>query len=140
MAENEVYMTRKEAREAAFLLLFEQDFGANPADETIALAATERELKISGFGKGLFFGTCEHLEEINAKLETALHNWRSERVSKVALSAMRLCVYELCYTDIESEIAINEALELIKKFDGEESASFANGVLGGVYKAVKGVS
>lgn len=131
-------MTRKEAREAAFLLLFEQEFNANPVDETIALATAERELKISGFGKGLFFGTCENLSDINEKLESALHNWRSERVSKVALTAMRLCTYELCYTDIDGEIAINEALELIKKFDGEESSSFANGVLGGVYKAVKG--
>ncbi len=132
-------MTRKEAREAAFLLLFEQEFNAIPAEETLELAATEREQKISAFGKGLFFGATEKMGEINEHLEAALHNWRSERVSKVAMAAMRLCTYELCYTDIESEIAINEALELIKKFDGEESASFANGVLGGVYKSVKGV-
>lgn len=131
-------MTRKEAREAAFLLLFEQDFNANSVDETISLAMNERELKISGFGKGLFFGTCEKLADIDKQLESALLNWRSERVSKVAFTAMRLCTYELCYTDIDGVIAINEAIELIKKFDGEESASFANGVLGGVYKAVKG--
>lgn len=128
-------MTRKEAREAAFLLLFEQSFDDKPIEQTMALAAEEREQKISGFGKSLLFGTCEKLADIDAKLDVALHNWRTERVSRVALTAMRLCVYELCYTDTDGEIAINEALELIKKFDGEESASFANGVLGGVFKA-----
>lgn len=133
-------MTRKEAREAAFLLLFEQDFGANRAEDTIILAAEQRGFKISGFGKGLFFGATEHLDEIDATLEEALHNWTSGRVSRVALAAMRLCVYEMRFTDIESEIAINEALEIIKKFDGAESASFANGVLGGVYRALQGAS
>lgn len=128
-------MTRKEAREAAFLLLFEQSFTDSPIEQTMALAAEEREQKISGFGKSLLLGTCEKLADIDARLERALHNWRTERVSRVALTAMRLCVYELCYTDTDGEIAINEALELIKKFDGEESASFANGVLGGVFKA-----
>ncbi len=130
-------MTRKEAREAAFLLLFEQSFGANAADGTLQLAEAERELKISGFGRGLFFGAAEHLAEIDERLDKALHNWQSGRVSRVALTAMRLCVYEMCFTETESEVAINEAIELIKKFDGEESASFANGVLGGVYKAEK---
>jgi len=133
-------MTRTEAREAAFTLLFEQDFKNEPAEETVELAYEAREMKISGFGKGLFFGTCEKLAEIDQKLDSALINWRSERLSKVARTAMRLCIYEFTYTDIQGEIAINEALELIKKFDGAESAAFANGVLGTVYAAVKSES
>ena len=139
-AESEVFMTRKEAREAAFLLLFERDFSSDAPEEIMALAAEERELKISGFGKNLFLGACSHLPEIDKQLESKLIGWRGERISKVARAAMRLCVYELCYTEIEGEIAINEALELIKKFDCKESASFANGVLGAVYKSVRGAS
>lgn len=131
-------MTRTEAREAAFLLLFEQDFKDDAPEETLALAISEREFKISAFGKNLFFGVCENLKPIDEKLDKALINWRSERVSKVARAAMRLCVYEFCFAELAGEIAINEAVELIKKFDGEESAFFANGVLGGVYRAELG--
>ena len=79
----------------------------------------------------------EKLSEIDALLESALINWRSERISKVARTAMRLCIYEFAFTDIQGEIAINEALELIKKYDCPESAAFANGVLGTVYATVK---
>ncbi len=131
-------MTRKEAREEAFLLLFEQSFGANTAEDAMTLAAEWRELKISGFGKGLFFGTVEHLEEIDSVVSAALIGWNTERISRVVLTAARLCVYELKYTELETEIAINEALELVKKFDSEESTSYINGVLGTVVAAVRG--
>jgi len=130
-------MTRTEAREAAFILLFEQNFKDDPVEETLSLAREARELKISGFGKGLFEGTMAKISEIDALLDSALINWRSERVSKVAKTAMRLCIYEFTYTDMQAEVAINEALELIKKYDSPESANFANGVLGGVYTTVK---
>ena len=130
-------MTRTEAREAAFILLFEQNFKDDPIEETLSLAHEARELKISGFGKGLFSGAMEKLGEIDALLESALNNWRSERISKVARTAMRLCIYEFAFTDTQGEIAINEALELIKKYDTPDSASFANGVLGTVYATVK---
>lgn len=131
-------MTRREAREAAFLLLFEHDFKEVGAEENMSLAAEAREMKISGFGKGLYLGTLQNLAAIDAELDKALHNWDSDRISKVAHAALRLCAYEIMFTDTQAEIVINEALELIKRFDGEESASFANGVLGGVYKSVKG--
>ncbi len=131
-------MTRKEAREEAFLLLFEQSFGANSAEDALSFAAESREMKISGFGKGLFFGTVEHLEEIDGIVSAALIGWNTERISRVVLAAARLCVYELKYTELDTEIAINEALELVKKFDAEESASYFNGVLGTVAANIRG--
>ena len=132
-------MTRREAREAAFLLLFEQSFKEDGAEDILALAAEAREMKISGFGKGLFLGVTQNLAAVDEKLEKALIKWDSDRISRVALTALRLCTYEMMFTELETEIAVNEALELIKKFDGEESAAFANGVAGGIYKALKGV-
>ncbi len=131
-------MTRKEAREEAFLLLFEQSFGANSAEDALSFAADAREMKISGFGKGLFFGTVENLAEIDAVVSDALIGWNTDRISRVVLSAARLCVYELKFTELETEIAINEALELVKKFDGEESASYINGVLGTIAAKLRG--
>ncbi len=130
-------MTRKEAREEAFLLLFEQSFGANETEDTLALAAEARDMKISGFGKGLYLGTVENLSDIDTVVEKALIGWSGERVSRVVRTALRLCTYELKYTELDTEIAINEAVELVKKFDGEESASYANGVLGSVAASVK---
>lgn len=131
-------MTRREAREAAFLLLFEQGFKDAAPDETLSLAAESREMKISGFGKGLFSGTLQNLEAIDEKLDNALIKWDSDRISRVARTAMRLCVYEIMFTDTDTQIAVNECLEIVKKFDCEESASFANGVLGGVCCALDG--
>ena len=131
-------MTRTEAREVAFALLFENNFKDDSADDIMALAAEYREMKISGFGRGLFTGAMENLTAIDEQLDKALVNWSSSRLSKVARTAMRLCVYELAYTDIHTEVAINEALELIKKYDSPESASFANGVLGTVVNNIKG--
>lgn len=130
-------MTRREAREEAFLLLFEHGFKDDGAEDNIQLAEDSREMKINEFGKGLYLGTVEKLELIDAKLEDALHNWRGDRISRVARAALRLCVYEMLFTDTETEIVINEALEIIKRFDGAESAAFANGVLGGVYRATE---
>jgi len=130
-------MTRREAREAAFLLLFEQDFKrGDPAEETLELAAAWREMKISGFGRSLFTGAAANLGVLDAHLEKALINWKSERVSRAARTALRLCAYEMMFTETDAEVAINEAIELVKKFDGGEGASFVNGVIGGVYKAV----
>lgn len=127
-------MTRREAREEAFFLLFEHSFKEDGAEEILALAAESREMKISGFGKGLFVGTIEHLAEIDEIMDKALIKWNSERISRVTRTALRLCTYEMMFTPLQTEIAVNEALELIKKFDGEESASFANGVAGGIHK------
>lgn len=132
-------MTRREAREAAFLLLFEQGFKEDGAEETLALAAESREMKISGFGKGLFMGVTEHLAEIDAELDKALIKWDSDRITRVTRTALRLCTYEMMFTDIQTEIAVNEALELIKKYDGEESSAFANGVAGGIHKSLAGL-
>ncbi len=60
-----------------------------------------------------------------------MKNWKIERLSKVDLSILRLCTYELNFEeDIPSKVSINEAIELAKKYSGEKSATFINGVLG----------
>lgn len=133
-------MTRREAREAAFCLIFEKSFkGDDSGDTLIANAAEARELKINEFGKGLFEGTVAKFEEIDPYIDEALISWKKDRVSRVAYAAMRLCTYELLHSEIDSEIAINEAIELIKKFDSPEAASYANGVLATVNKKIKTV-
>ena len=70
------------------------------------------------------------LEEIDAALNHASDNWKVSRMGKVEVSIMRLAVYEMKYEDdIPVSVAINEAVELAKKYGGDESAGFVNGVL-----------
>lgn len=65
------------------------------------------------------------------KIKGNLKNWKIERLSKVDLSILRLCTYELKFEeDIPNRVSVNEAIELAKKYSGEKSATFINGVLG----------
>lgn len=73
----------------------------------------------------------EKLDEIDALLNETSNGWKTKRMSRVDLTALRLAVYELKYDkDVPTGVAINEAVELAKRFGGETSGSFVNGILG----------
>ena len=73
----------------------------------------------------------EKLDEIDARLNETSNGWKTKRMSRVDLTALRLAVYELKYDkDVPTGVAINEAVELVKRFGGETSGSFVNGILG----------
>ena len=73
----------------------------------------------------------EKLDEIDALLTETSNGWKTKRMSRVDLTALRLAVYELKYDkDVPTGVAINEAVELAKRFGGETSGSFVNGILG----------
>lgn len=72
----------------------------------------------------------DKLEEIDQLLNETAKGWKTSRMSKVDLNVLRLAVYELKYDDdVPTGVAINEAVELAKKFGGEESPAFVNGIL-----------
>ena len=72
-----------------------------------------------------------HVEEIDALLNEAAKGWKTSRMNKVDLTILRLAVYEMRWDDeVPEGVAINEAVELAKRFGGEGSSSFVNGVLG----------
>ena len=128
-------MTRHESRQEAFCLLFEKTFTEMDIDEIIQGATETRELSVNDFTLQLAKGTVEHLDEIDALIESKLKNWKLSRISKVSLSILRMAVYELKYlTDVPSSVAINEAVELAKQYASEDDYSFVNGVLGNVAK------
>ena len=126
-------MSRRKSREQAFALLFEKAFTDRPIEE-LAQAATEaRDLEMEPFALSLALGTESHLAEIDARIDAASHKWSRDRISRVALAVLRLAVYEMLYEDATPvSVAINEAVELAKRYGGEEDASFVNGVLGGI--------
>ena len=128
-------ITRRAARECAVQVLYGYDFQKElDREEFFALACEEEEIPTNDFAKSIFLGTCEHIEEIDEKINENLRSWSLSRVSKVSLSVMRLCAYELMFTDIPVSIAINEALEVDKKFDKDDAPSFINGVLNAIAK------
>ena len=130
-------MTRREAREVALELLFEMGFRSDDAPETILERACEmRETEINDFGKRLFFGVCENLEYIDGLMEKHSNGWKKTRISPVSKAAIRLAIFEMYFCeDIPDTVSINEAIELIKKYDDSETVRpFVNGVLNAVLK------
>lgn len=125
-------MTRRESREAALCLLFEHGFSPEEAPEEIMERAKEmREEKYSAFAKSLFEGACAHEKEIDVRISAAADNWSMSRISRVSLAVLRLASFELLFGEgTDTEIIVNEAIELARRYDDDKAPAFVNGVLG----------
>ena len=132
-------MTRKEAREAAFGLIFETEFRCEETPVDIYESSVEnREIEDSEYIKCAFFTVCEKREEIDALIGENAQGWKTQRLTNVSRSILRLAVYEMLYDDsIPYSVSINEAVELAKKFDDEKARPFINGVLNSVKSALE---
>ncbi len=131
-------MTRKEEREQAFYLIFENQFKQETADEVLESAALSRDLEENEYINFVFRGVNENIQKIDEYITAAVKGWSLSRISKTALAAMRLCVFEMGWcNNIPVSVSINEAVEIIKKFATKEDASFANGILGTISKKLK---
>lgn len=129
-------MTRKQAREEAFILIFEKLFSKSDVEEILELACEVRDLVPDDYIKSVFFGVYSNLEEIDDFISTNAIGWKIERISKTALSVLRLAIFEMKHLDeIPVSVSINEAVELCKKYATKEDASFVNGILSTVAKA-----
>ena len=128
-------MTRREIREHLFDLLFEGEFyDVEEMDEQTSLyfenfvsSATEDEIE---YIRGRLARIKENLGSIDVLLSEATSGWKLNRMGKVELSLLRLALFEMkCDEQIPEKVAINEAVELTKKFGGDASSGFVNGVL-----------
>jgi N utilization substance protein B len=128
-------MTRRELREQVFKMLFGVEFhDASEMEEQMGVYE-EVEAAWNTKEKEYISGKCAnivaHLEEIDKMINEAAEGWKTSRMGKVDLTLIRLAVYEMKYEeDIPVGVAINEAVELAKKYGTDESPSFVNGVLG----------
>lgn len=128
-------MTRHESRQEAFCLLFERIFTDATLEEVMENALEGRDATLSAYAVELATTADSHQEELDAIIEPKLKKWKLNRISKVSLAALRLAVSELHYEEnIPVSVVINEAVELTKRFSGEEDASFVNGVLANIAK------
>lgn len=129
-------MTRKEQRVAVFELLFEREFRLEEsAEEIFALSTENREIDSikEKYVRDTYFGVIEHESEIDELISKASNGWKVSRLSVATRSAIRLCVYEMLYCkEIPNTVSINEALEIVKKFDEPKSRAFTNGVLNNI--------
>ena len=131
-------MTRSESRQEAFCLLFERIFSDATLEEIMENAVEGREVSLSPYAIELASTADAHQEELDAIIEPKLNKWKLNRISKVSLAALRLAVSELYYEkDIPDSVVVNEAIELTKRFSGEEDASFVHGVLGAISRDMK---
>lgn len=128
-------MTRRESREVAFMVIFEKMFQSElTLDEIFEMAAETELFKTGAFAKGLAEGVFANVEKIDEIISENLVGWSLSRISKTSRAILRLAVFELKFTDVPVGVAINEALEICKKYSTEADASFVNGVLASVTK------
>ncbi len=130
-------MTRREAREQAFIVLFEKIFDNEATISEIVETAKEAELiKINAFAENILNTVEENTEAIDEVINTNCHDWSISRLPKVSLAILRLAVAEIKLMDeVPAGVAVNEAVEIAKKYGTAEDAAFINGILGAIAKA-----
>ena len=132
-------MTRRESRELAFILVFEKSF----QEDVTVVELIENALELGLFPQNSFAETLarkvyENIEEIDKAIEENLVGWSAKRISKVSRAILRIAVCELLYSEnMPVGVAINEAVEIAKKYSTTEDASYINGVLGSIAKKIK---
>ena len=130
-------MTRKMAREEAFILIFEKVFTKESTEDILALANESRDLVPDDYIKTVFSGVYDNLEELDDIISSTAVGWKIERISKTALCVLRLALFEIKFMDdIPLSVSINEAVEICKKYATTEDASFVNGILSTVAKSI----
>lgn len=123
-------MKRSEMREQAFMLLFEKEFFKELSCEEIEEIFDENVEPLSEYAKNAFRNTVSNSEAIDGYIVKYLKGWKLSRLPKVNLAVLRLAFYEIIFEDsVPSAVAVNEAVELAKKYSGEDDYSFVNGVL-----------
>ena len=144
-------MTRTAARELAVQLCFRLSAGETLSEETLcsffeqeyyATLSVEGESftqtpdeKQLGYIREVTQGVQAHVEELDAFIQKYAVGWKPERISKTALAVLRVALYEIrCVADVPAGAAINEAVELAKRYDEPETVAFINGVLGAYWR------
>ncbi|MFV0436972.1 MAG: transcription antitermination factor NusB [Desulfopila sp.] len=132
---------RRKSREAALQYLFQEDFkveenlGEQSFSEKFSLFSDIYQIsrKARPYAERILAGLLERREEVDRLISDAASNWRLTRIAATDRNILRLAVYEmLAEEDVPDQVAINEAVEIAKRFCGEDSPAFINGVLDAV--------
>ena len=132
---------RTRAREVALQYLYQIDITSSHTEKTLQDFFEHfiegKDIDLVPYAKELVEGVCEHLLQIDSLLETASENWKVSRMSTTDRNILRIATYEMAYRkDVPYKVAINEAIEIAKRFGSIRFPSFANGVLDKVWNEI----
>lgn len=132
-------MNRSSMRELAFQLIYSLEIQKpENMEEQIQLYFESNEIvnvEAKKYIESVILGIQEHLEMILSSVKQNLkEEWKIERISKIDLSILKLAIYEIQNTEVPYKVAINEAVELAKKYGEDNSKNFVNGILASIVK------
>jgi N utilization substance protein B len=132
--------SRRRARQRALQILFLWDTRrpevADALNQYFDALYSEEQPQRDPFVEDLVKGTVEHIQEVDERITRHAEHWRIERMPAVDRNILRLAVYEMTRGGTPPPVAIDEALELARKFSNEESVQFVNGVLDAVRREI----
>lgn len=122
---------RSRAREVALQVLYQDDLNPshNPAQSDQFLASRLQDAELADFARMLVSGVRRNRAELDKLLAQTADNWSLERMAATDRNVLRLGAFEILYTETPDRVAINEAVELAKRFGAKQSAQFVNGIL-----------
>lgn len=138
-------MSRRKGRILAFQALYSYDVGAMSLDDMLAFAWISGEGSAGNFSQQecdfarlLIVGTVEHIEEVDSYIKKYLSaNWDFSRINRVSLAILRMSAYSLLYQkDMKPSIVIDEAIDIAKSYDADDSFKFINAVLDKINKSI----
>ena len=131
-------MQRSAMRELAFKLVYEIEVQKETEKEQFEIFLENNDItneKVIEYLKDIKDGINENIDEINSLITSNLKdNWSLNRISKINLSLIKLAIYEMVYKGLPYKVAINEVVELAKKYADESAPVFINGILASVVK------
>jgi N utilization substance protein B len=132
-------LRRSQAREVAFQVLYQDDLNprVNPAEGDRFIERRLRADDMIAFARELVAGVRKNRAEVDARLEEIAANWSLKRMAATDRNVLRLGAYELLYTETPPRVAVDEAVELAKRFGATQSSQFVNGILDKVMHAVE---
>ena len=131
---------RRKGRELALQVLYQLDMSGESSEQALRSFADSFEHTPGAreFGEALVRGVLGQREQIDARIAQASEHWRLERLSRIDANVIRIAVYEMTTPPgLPPQIAINEAIEVARKFGTTDSAAFVNGVLDAVGKRLR---
>lgn len=123
--------SRSRAREVALQALFQEDLNPRDSrDQVMPLLENRlKEAELREFAVSLVLGVLRNREELDAMITSKADNWSVSRMAATDRNILRLGAYEIRYTDTPPRVAIDEAVELAKRFGSASSSQFVNGIL-----------
>lgn len=135
-------MSRKAAREIAVKMAYGKLFGCDDTYATVSeISGIEEEPAEAdiAFANSIVDGISEHRAEIDSLIGSLSKDWTVERMPKVDASVLRVAIYELMYDKkAPRKVIVNEAVRIAKKYGGDDSPKFVNGILSGVLNSTEG--